>query len=690
MNICIHRDEDDTDFVITDRLGSGLLAVVYAAKSEKGEQIAVKMPALNLSAEHVSRFKEEHDLLKGLSGQAVPQTWMGTEIENRRRVLLLQMAPEKKLNDHLHDLSGLDKEIVAMQAAEQYIGLLQALHQLRRSDGGIGYTCADRKLGDLRWENERLMVLDWNAVRPKQDEGIHEDIFTFASLWYQMLTARYARETLSLLDESSWADGQISIGTRRILLKALSSDSQTRYSDTNDLLVDVQEWAKSLDSDGQQLYQQGHSLFLKAEQVSKEVQEFLKKYGQSSHTGQQEPPMLLLDQEINALYYLDLARRKENAEALSEFPQALQAVKRQSSRLIDLVAHAFSVSQFRRAEKLLEWANNNLSSAKRLSLPKAESLFAIQRWELMLHLSNIAIDQTTISLREYRDDFIELLKSLTDTDNDNSTPVNNWGSAEDIATQLINKLENAGTNNSIIRLVNLYKIEAESRRLVAESEIGIAKGNYKDAHAHIQSAIELLNFSFADTVAQKYMDYLQNYLNLDDRQRNLKKRTEIADIISRLENDLREVGNILFQYLPILKQLPIPLSRQREIVQVFSAYQRQRQEDVERFLNNYPTDGKEFNLQTNPVSAILLWQLDHNLSTQQWLDFADVMSELLKKFPNDLQVKRAITEALQQAIRHVQELTNSQKDDPFVLKIVEAFQKIRDNLVGNPSVNEGV
>lgn len=654
MNRIIRRESDDVDFVTTHRLGSGLLAVVYAAKSSTGEQIAVKVPASNLSREQFGRFQEEYELLDKMSEatDSVPKAWWGRDTETDGRVLLLEMAPDNKLSEHLHGLTGLEKEQVALEAAVHYVKMLQALHKAEK-------TCADRKLGDLRWEdqtiNPRLVVLDWNAVRPASPEGIQEDIYTFASLWYQMLTQRYAHKNLSLLDESAWADDQISIGTRAILLRGLSSDSELRYQNIDSLLSDIEQWFKDFQQDGAFLYEEGSRHLAKVQEDARIVEDKLQALSQTSRGSatSTEIPTLLLETENEALAYLDLAWRKEYSGAYEPFQQSLTLVKSQSERLLDSVRLAFAVGQLTAADRSLEWAEQTMAQATRRSVVDPTMEFAVKRWAHMLHINNMAIDQG-ILLRDYRHDLADALTTLQQADQ--PQPKDNWQNAETKVSRVVSRLRHLDSGNQIVPLLMLYQIEAQSRLHISRADQAEATGHYEQAIQEISQAIVLFN-QVADA---GYSNDLIQHLNLEDRHQRLQTKAQVAKIKESVKDDMSVEQWIQYRQQRLRDALPYMDSQTRQSL-------------------IKPSDSR---------LIILVQRIKDNLAKQQWLDMAHNMAELLDSYGTQPDIANFVKEAVQIAMPDIVQLAKMQKDDVATLELMGAFKEVSGKL-GTPTPSYG-
>jgi hypothetical protein len=656
MERLINR-EDGVQFVTGKRLGSGLLAVVYAARSADGRQAAVKLPAPNLSPDQFKRFEEEHDLLvqlrQTLLDPTVPMAWWGKDDENGRQVLLLEMAPDNKLNDHLQQLDGWDREEVALKAAEQYAVLLQKLHTLSR-DGGIGYTCADRKIGDLRWDKGKLVVLDWNAVRPQQNDGVQEDIHTFATLWYQLLTGRYAGSNLQLLNDAAWADGQVSIGTRAILLKAFSA----QYTNAAELVRDIQNWLTDIRRNPESLYQLGKEALDKATAANNAAQTRLNALRQQEYSDTVDISTLALAEENNALRYLDAATHKGHVEAAAEREKALQLAQNQGERLVANAALAFEITRYELAEQALAWANRTLSQAEQLSTITAKLQLRVKRWQLLFHAGLIAIDEADISLRDVRNALANAVRQLEQADAQREPQIGDWSQAQRAIKDITDGMYRHYGNNPVTSLLNLFIVEAQCRTLFIQAEEDTALEEYERAINSLNQINQRLKIEVEDEPAQAYVTVLRaegTFANLDGRIRQLHHKARTAIVTKKLISDLSG-------------SLTIP-----------ATYVLQRLEEAHYFFANDLEALREIEEHNKLPAICLLAQLQHHQQTGQWNEAVRDLEELAPMAHEDEQVRETAVPFIAKMVEHIKEMENSQKDDLATLEMIHSLQKIQSN-----------
>ncbi len=654
MERLITRD-DGTKFVTRERLGSGLLAVVYAAQDEYGKRAAVKLPAPNLPLDQFKRFEEEYDLLvqlrQALPDPTVPMAWWGTDEENGRRVLLLEMAPDAKLSDYLSQLDPWPREELLLEAAEQYAVLLQKLHN-------AGYTCADRKMGDLRWNDQtgKLVVLDWNAVRSKQDSGVREDIHMFATLWYQLLTGRYVGSGLRLLDDAAWADGGVSIGTRLILLKAFSG----QYANADELVRDVRDGLTASRQSGEWLAQQGREALKKATVPNDTAQAGLNALRQQSYMTDANIPELDLAAENEALRYLDTAVRKGYTDAEFDRQDALRLVQSQGDRLIASAALAFEITNYDLAEQSLAWANRTLYQAEQ----PTKLQLRVKRWQLLFHAGLVAIDETEISLRKFRNALAGAVRRLEAADKQIPQQIEEWQTAQSAMSNVIGDISTQYGSEPVTGLLNLFVVETECRQLYVQAEEKEASGAYRDAVGFLEDIKQKLAMETADGPPKAYIDALRNedaFARLDDRIRQLRRKERTAVIAQKLIADTSAFG------------LNVP-----------ATYIMQRLEDGRYFFANDLDEWEKIEESNKLPALLLLAQLAHHQQTGQWDEAIADLEKLAPIVQTDEQVRQKIEPFISPIIERIKEMVESQEDDTAALNMINALQNIQP--FGQPKI----
>lgn len=480
-NTKIFRD-DGIQFIVGERLGSGLLGVVYAATAENGEQVAVKVPAPNLSLDQRNRFQQEYDLLQTLGGEKltpnVPKAWWGRDAGGRSKILLLEMV-KNPLHQQLREMDGLEKERLAWEAGGQYAMLLRDLHN-------AGFTCSDRKLGDFYWDAmaRRLIVLDWNAVRRKRDDGVIEDIQIFGGLWYQMLTQRYRPNSLDPLDNAQWNEGSVTYGSR-YLLKLLLDQTNAVSDDHNLLVDDITNWYETL--------QGNHSWRrdgLRALEKAQEADEAIKRQldrGRDQRSSLTEVPPFDLKAEEGALVLLDLAQRDGDEQAEAGFATSFDMVQRRGERYTHAAELAFRISDLTGGNKALEAAEKSIDNAAK----HPDLLLAIRRWQLLFYIANQAIRVPQIDLRAQREPLADAVRDLTNGSNLSSVRYQLGLMADGWQ-----RIPNGGTAANSLRW---YLTEIELHRLLSQADKAeVQDADYAEAVQYVQEGVRLLTVSETD------------------------------------------------------------------------------------------------------------------------------------------------------------------------------------------------
>lgn len=642
-------NRDGTKFVTAERLGSGLLAVVYAAKNNAtGECVAAKLPAPNLPSDQFKRFEEEYDLLTSLREHtlSVPMAWWGRDEERDQKILLLEMAPDDKLNDQLQMVDGWQREELSLKAAVQYASLLRHLHT-------AGHTCADRKMGDLRWDPSgegQLMVLDWNAVRDQNERGVREDINIFAALWYQLLTDRYAGSDLRLLDDYAWKDGEVSIGTRTILLQAFSSG----YTNAAELEKDLRGWLAIAQQSGERLHQLGIESLSKAKVADTAALTRSKTIRDQKFTTGTDIPELDLKEEYDALRYLDIARRKESG-AEDDYQNAAKLFQEQGDRLVANVALAFEITQYEFAEQVINWVDSTLRQVEQLPTVTARLRLRAKRWQLLYHIGLTAIDKTEVSLRHERKTLADAVRQLDMAESvDNQKQMEEWRTAQTSFETLIGKIGRRSGSVPITDLLNLFVMETECRILFLSAEENKARGSYETAIDALNEIREKLVIEQKEKEALEYVTALRDddaFKNFDDRIYDLRYRARTAVISQRLIADTADIT-------------------------VPATYVMQRLEEAQYFFANDLDAWKEIEEQNKLSAILLLAQIDIHQQTGQWQESIKDIDQLVRQYPSDEQVRKAVSLSIQKIIAYIKEMQSKQENDWIALEMLNSLGEI--------------
>ncbi len=256
----------DKTYRLGKYLSSGQIGTVYPAWEEQKDmsdtptrekwgspQKAIKKPNPNLDELGIKRFWAEYEVLKKVNEKwselfpSFPSPFLQAEKGQMEGqgvyVLVMGFVPEEwQLSTLLLKKKGMDRETLALEAALQYARLLKVLH-------AAGYTCNDRKPGDLFFDEEksRLIVLDWNVVNDYTSAEAQNEHVIFATLWYQLLVGKNPPVVFNPLDDETWLDDktqtEISLGTRELLTNIWFG----RYANKEGKLAeDIKEWLNQL------------------------------------------------------------------------------------------------------------------------------------------------------------------------------------------------------------------------------------------------------------------------------------------------------------------------------------------------------------------------------------------------------------------------------------------------------------
>lgn len=382
----IIQSEDGRRYRLGPYLKAGLLGIVYlATDAENGEHAAVKLPQPRLGRDQRARFQIEAVVLKAIwnasAGRrpAVPWVRAGTvpaepPAEPVSGYVLEFVGEERLLSRQLPGISapGLARERMALEAAQEYARLLQTLHKLN-------YTCQDRKLADVRWRSEegglgdsRLVVLDWNVVEQGSEKQL-DDLYLFGLLWYQLLSGRYAAVPLNVLDDSLWADGSVSLATRRLLAAVLAPARTDRPQSATILEQAIDRVLGLLGRPAAELAAEGR------EQAAALL---------SPHYREQVPE---LEREWQALSLLDLAERL--GVPTQETAGLRELAHDQGRRLVGRVRNAFLLTQYDDAEEGLRQAEGILAQSRQLAAEQRNPQLALQvgRWRALVRAGQAAL-----------------------------------------------------------------------------------------------------------------------------------------------------------------------------------------------------------------------------------------------------------------------------------------------------------
>lgn len=271
-----HRPPDQPiTITLIEQLGKGYTAKVYqgqvASQGLAGapETVAVKLGIPDLDPKVLDAFRSEYDTLQKLRQKAVEL--VGNEAANyfpeplhpptdftaprgKFCYFLMEFVQGQELQTVAAQIKDVqEREQLCLKVGSQYAEVLQIMH-------AAGYTCNDRKLGDLIWRDEHLVVLDWNVIGQGK-AGIPSDLEKFGIFWYELLVGRSATYHPTAMwrgrriplpgKEPAWGD--LSWGVRRIVENLLLPAPVKPYHNAAEIKDDFDLHWKRWEADRQTL-----------------------------------------------------------------------------------------------------------------------------------------------------------------------------------------------------------------------------------------------------------------------------------------------------------------------------------------------------------------------------------------------------------------------------------------------------
>jgi hypothetical protein len=215
-----------------DRLGEpSAFGIVFRGYEVDGEGQPLSPPGSwvikeSNSRDHFERFRAEYGVMRALAQETnalVGKVMTPDPVYLLRRIdhdlpgIAMPFYPQK-----LRDLLVQWDERKLVSSMIDYADVIRALNR-------VGYICTDRKADDLRWHDDRLMVIDWNVLRPYDASAVQAEIALTVRVWYLLLTGYEPTVRLNPFNDDEWqtfgghqAGGRISIGLRLVLTYALA------------------------------------------------------------------------------------------------------------------------------------------------------------------------------------------------------------------------------------------------------------------------------------------------------------------------------------------------------------------------------------------------------------------------------------------------------------------------------------
>lgn len=412
----VYSRDDKQEYRLTALLGSGAIGGVYRGRSDKGDEIAVKIPHARLPTDLEQRFWQELAVLNKLGersgGRYFPRAWRGALADSGREVLCMDLVRGERLVKIAEGTGTALEEGLALEAGLQYARMLEILH-------GAEISCPDRKVDDLYWDSEKkqLMVLDWNVVKQgRKNMDPAQDFYIFGSLWYQFMTGSLPspvdeRLRQPLEEHPNWP--KISYGLQTILRKALSPDLQWRYQNSQELREALQQHQFDYTRSADDLLRNAETQLRKAkEPYSEGIAALYKAEGARFYNEQEADENVqiaighiktLQQSRDQALRLADLAKRRQviGAEAVWREAQDLR------KGLIELVANGGRRVRMVQYTAALQW----LRVAKEAVAEDRPEMLKLRRWQALADAGQAAIVRD-LSLKQNLDAVAEVVEQL--------------------------------------------------------------------------------------------------------------------------------------------------------------------------------------------------------------------------------------------------------------------------------------
>lgn len=367
-------------YILGPYLASGLIGTVFPAWEDQDSQEnpvkAVKVPAPNLTEDLKEKFWLEFEILNNLNKKwnelhpgvpsPFPSVEKGKKVDSTSEVLVMDYIPDEEIVSRVFVSSqdSFEQEKKYLEAALQYVQMLTVLHQ-------ADYSCPDRKTPDVRWHEERLVVLDWNVVKEAPlNEDIQQDYYLFGSMWYQFLTGKYAPTDLDVLNDEYW--GGLSIGTRVVLKKLL----QGYYANDNEMKADLHRLVEWDAKDAFILAEDARRTFAEIKALENEILQFLDKRQGEIPSGE------INDKDLVALALMDLAWRIGGDQYQEERGKFFQFVQDRPNRFTYYAKVALLRGNYAdglvSANRLRDW----------MRTADADLRLKLERWRVLLQAAS--------------------------------------------------------------------------------------------------------------------------------------------------------------------------------------------------------------------------------------------------------------------------------------------------------------
>lgn len=202
---------------------------------DRGQPVGVVQWVIKESAsgDQRERFTREYDRLCDLAEETARLT--GGPVFTPQPVYLLERLDTGAAalalpyySRTMHDVAATIDEARLVTQIMNYAMATLALHQV---DGGS--VCLLREPDDLRWRDDRIMIVAWEGIRPLTDASVAAELPLLGRVWYRVLTGHEAPLVPNPWHDVEWQrttgtaapdrieGGVISIGLRLLLTRAL-------------------------------------------------------------------------------------------------------------------------------------------------------------------------------------------------------------------------------------------------------------------------------------------------------------------------------------------------------------------------------------------------------------------------------------------------------------------------------------
>lgn len=512
--ITAQYDEDN-------HIGSGAMGDVFRGEGQlvSGQtvDVAIKLPE-TLEKEHLIE-KEFYTLdeLASSTRQATPrelglaftpEVQLGHRADTGRAALVMPLYKDKladRVRQYLEAGQLLEADKLAIKYAIEYTYVFDGLH-------AMGWTCTDRKVGDLFIYENRLTVIDWNVLKIDDEANRAIEIgIAFGQIWYELYLGLRSLDTPIPLIDHEWQPattefegGVPSVALRYVLMLALQPKLETRYK-----------------GEPKELRRVLHQLFDIIVRIDRqEVTTFPLDFFAPYHT--------LTEKEAAAILQDLIWRSKpdrDSSDTASRNKSVHQALRQ--SEPSELAA-TLADGDYRRAN------SDILEMQRRAQNTNDDVLYTrLERWKLLVEILLESNRDAATHIRDARQDLIEMWQALDSLwRGDTLEEIEQFENRIDELLRFIGSVQSA-------QYLEMIQSELYLRRKVLEY------WNTTDAATRlhlldtIESDLPKFPYLYNVTSVQKSLSYFsQVALDIDYERRENKLRIVVDEIIDNAINDI--------------------------------------------------------------------------------------------------------------------------------------------------------